>query len=458
LLLASAEHAQAANPPGHDAGDPPRNYHVEPRSYGTRVESEPPPYVRTLSDTGVEALRSMNWLDVGLDFRARLEHHENDFARPSDARDSPLLVRTRAYLGLRDVIDPLRFAVEIEDARRFHGKFPLDDKDVNVVEPIQLLGELYFNRAFGEDLPLSVRLGRMAFEQVDRRLVARNNWRNTTNTFQGARAVVGRQRGPVQIDAFALQPLERRLYELDRTQRGQLFFGVVVNIRLWSPHVSLQPYYFSVKQLPREGATEREIHSSALRAHGLIGDTGFDYDADGSMQFGENKDLTHRAFGFAGELGYTVRSLWSMRISAAYAHATGDKDPGDLRSGRFDRMFGFARPFSNNLYFSWENLRAARTRIEIKPHPILRADAGYGAYWLDSATDRWNAPSLRDPTGSSGRFLGHELDVQLRAQLLSRIDLSAGYAFFASGEFPVNLGRARSTHFTYLELLVRAFQ
>lgn len=455
-----AEHPESTLPDGDAAPDAiprPRNYHVAPRSFGTRVESEPPPYVRTLSDTEFEALRAVDWLDVGLDFRSRFEYHENDFTRPVDARDFPVLVRTRAYLGLRRVIDPLQFAVEIEDARRYNGSFPLDDKDVNVVEPIQLFGELYFDRAFGVDLPLSVRLGRMAFEQVDRRLVARNGWRNTTNTFQGARVVIGRQSSPVQIDAFALQPLERRLYQLDRPQSGQWFFGVVTNIRLWSPHVTFQPYYFSVRQLPREGATEREIHSPALRAYGLIGDTGLDYDASGVVQFGENQGLAHQAFGFTGELGYTARPLWNMRLSATYAHATGDRDPDDQTSGRLDRMFGFARPFSNNIYFSWENLRAAKARIEIEPHSVLRADAGYGAYWLDSPTDRWNAPSLRDPTGASGRFLGHELDVRLSARILPQVNLSAGYAFFASGEFPINQGRARSTHFTYLELIVRAF-
>jgi hypothetical protein len=445
LFAASVASAQATEPP-------------EPaRSYGTKLESEPPSYVHTLSETQYGKLRDVDWLDVGLDFRLRFEHHENDFTRPIDARDLPFLVRTRAYLGIRNVIDPLRFAVEIEDARRYNGTFPLDDRDVNVLEPIQLLGELYFDRAFGEDLPLSVRLGRMAFEQVDRRLVARNNWRNTTNTFQGGRVVVGRRSSPVQVDAFALQPLERRLYEFDRPDSGRWFFGIVTDVRLWSPHVVLQPYYLALKQLPREGVTEREIHSPALRAYGLIGATGLDYDASGVVQFGQDGGRTHRAFGFTGEVGYTAQALRNMRISATYAHATGDRDPDDDKSGRLDRVFGFARPFSNNIYFQWENLRAVKSRIEIEPHPKFRADAGYGAYWLDSPTDRWNAPSLRDPTGQSGRFLGHEVDVQLRARLLPQLDLSAGYAFFASGEFPINLGRARSTHFTYIELTVRAF-
>ena len=219
----------------------------------------------------------------------------------------------------------------------------------------------------------------------------------------------------------------------------------------------LEPYYFVSKQLAREGVAEREIHSPALRVHGLVGDTGCDYDAHGVVQLGQNQGLVHRAFGFTGELGYTMEALWNLRISGSYGHATGDRDHDDARSGRLDRMFGFARPFSNNLYVQWENLRAVKARIEVEPHRRLRAGAGAGAYWLDSPTDRWNAPGLRDPTGQSGRFLGHELDLQLRGRLLSRLDLNAGYAFFLSGEFPRSSGRAASTHFAYLELLVRAF-
>lgn len=426
------------------------------RSNGTRPEPEPPPYARTPGAIGLDVFRGLDWLDVGLDFRSRLEFHDNDFARKVEARELPLLVRVRAFLGVKRVLDPLRFTVELEDARRYNGAFPLDDRDVNVVEPIQLYGELYFGEAAGAALPVSVRLGRMAFELVDRRLVARNNWRNTTNTFQGGRAVIGDARSAVHLDVFALQPLQRLLYELDQPVPGQGFFGAVATLRPWAPWVTVQPYWLAVTQAARAGAVERELHSPALRAFGLFGDTGLDFDVSTVAQFGRDGPRAHLAFGAVGELGFTVPSLWNARASATWVYATGDRDPNDAWSGRLDRLFGFARPFSNNLTFGWENLHAGKTWLEVKPHARVSAAVGYGAYWLASATDRWNAPGLRDPTGQSGTFLGHEVDVQLRTTVLPVVDVNVGYAFFTPGEFPRNLGRRLDTHFLYVELNVRA--
>jgi len=435
----------------------PKRYDVGSRSYGTTPENEPPSYVRRLSAIMVKVFHHVDWLDVGLEQRFRFEYHENDFTRNIDAQDMPLLLRTRAYVGLTKALDPFRFVVEVQDSRRGNSQFAKDDRDVNLVEPIQLYGALYFDKAFGTTLPISIRAGRMAFEQVDRRLVARNNWRNTTNTFQGGRIVWGRPSDPVQVDLFALQPLERQLDELDRAREGLWFFGVVANVRIASPHVVLQPYYFVSKQLPRDGVNESEVHAPALRGYGLISNTGFDYDASVVLQFGNSQGLEHRAFGFTAEVGYTVKLPRKMRLSASYAHATGDRDPDDGRNQRFDRMFGFARPFSNNLYFQWENLRTPKVRFEVEPHSRFRLDAGYGAFWLDSPTDRWNNPGLRDKTGASGQFIGQEADVQTRLKVFPQVDVNVGYGFFAPGEFPRNLGRSRNTHFTYIEFILRAF-
>lgn len=62
-----------------------RNYYVEPRSYGTRRDTEPPRYVRRLDKTGIERAtdrwrnaelrdptgRSGNWVGQEFDIRSR---------------------------------------------------------------------------------------------------------------------------------------------------------------------------------------------------------------------------------------------------------------------------------------------------------------------------------------------------------------------------------------------------
>ena len=56
-----------------------------------------------------------------------------------------------------------------------------------------------WKNAFGKDdlknnRPLIIRGGRMAFEFLDRRLIASNQWRNTTNNFFGVMSSIGQDK------------------------------------------------------------------------------------------------------------------------------------------------------------------------------------------------------------------------------------------------------------------------
>lgn len=144
-------------------------------------EPDPPAYVRNLSKTQFEQFRDVEWLDVGLDFRTRYEYRENDYRFWKDTstgtavnkyRDDPdnlWLLRTRAYVGVKDILDPLRFAVEFEDARSYNGLYEKTDADVNEFELIQGYAELYFKNALGYNRPISLRAGRQSLELLDRR-------------------------------------------------------------------------------------------------------------------------------------------------------------------------------------------------------------------------------------------------------------------------------------------------
>ncbi|MDZ4149760.1 MAG: hypothetical protein U1E01_01570, partial [Methylicorpusculum sp.] len=121
LLIVAALPAQA------------EDYYAKTRGYRVEPDPDPPAYVRSLSRTQFEQFRDVDWLDVGLDFRTRYEYRENDYrpwvdtssgSRVSKYRDAPdnlWLLRTRAYLSVHDILDPFRFAVEMEDARSYNG-------------------------------------------------------------------------------------------------------------------------------------------------------------------------------------------------------------------------------------------------------------------------------------------------------------------------------------------------
>lgn len=448
-------------------------YYVERKSYGTGRETEPPRYVKQLNKTwlkDIAGLENVDWLDIGLDYRFRYETRDNDFRRKSDTIDEPILLRTRGYVAIKDILDPLRFTLEVEDARRNHSQFSreFDTRDVNYAEPIQAYLELFFKETplgkddLGNNRPISIKAGRQAFEYTDRRLLARNEWRNTTNNFQGVRATIGQKKNDWQLDLLALKPVQRFTNQLDEVDHAQDFFGVIGDWRRWSEYVTLQPYYYLLKQEGSEvkydangkdaaanTKIDREIHTAGLRAYSVIGNTGWDYDVSYVKQWGNQDrlsnsgafiaELDHDAYAYNAELGYSFNHAWKPRLSAFYGFASGDKNPTDGKNHRFERLFGFARPWSNDDYFQMENISAPKVRAEFEPQlswlPGLKVDAGYSWYRLDSDRDRWNGAGLRDNTGQSGKDVGEEFDVRLRFPINKQISANIGYAHFWAGDF-----------------------
>ncbi|HYD49615.1 MAG TPA: alginate export family protein [Terriglobales bacterium] len=450
---------EAAKP----AAPPPAatSYYREAGSYSTKRETVPPAYVRNASKIGIDALKDFTWLDIGLDHRTRYELREDDYRRPVAKTDHPFLLRHRAYLGIRNILDPFRFVVEVEDARRENGDFPRDNRDVNEFEPIQLIGELHFTKLLPSDprgnaRPVSLRGGRMWFEKLDRRLIGNNPWRNTTNTFQGIHFDIGQDANDWQVEIIAAQPLDRLLYDFDEAVKGQWFYAAIGHWRGWSDIVTIEPYYLMLHQQPKEGRARREIHSPAVRLYGPIGKTRADYDLNFVYQTGRDAGRDHSAFGSAAEIGYTLDHPAKPRASVFYGYASGDKDPNDGENERFERFYGFGRPWSASDYFIWENVHAPKIRFEITPIKDLRIDAGFGGYWLASKKDRWVNANLRDPQGDSGSFIGHELDIRARYPINRFIDTAVGYSHFHPGSWTKRVGRDNPSDFFYLEISLNA--
>jgi hypothetical protein len=438
------------------------SYYEKARSYSTDPDPDLPRYVKGAAETGIEGWEGIDWLDVGVDYRFRFEYRDDDIRRPVAGLDLPLLHRTRAYLGLHDALDPFRFAVELEDARRANGNFPYDDRDVNEFALIRLQGELYFADwlpadPLGNSRPLSLRYGIQNFEFLDRRLLGNNQWRNTTNTFIGFRGAIGQQANDWQLDLLSVQPLRRDLYGWDRPVEGRRVHGAIGHWRRWSEIATLQPFYLNLTQSENPSTAAREVHAPGLRAYGLFGETGFDFDLAGVKQFGENAARSVDAGAATFELGYTLDAPWKPRISAFHGIATGDADLDDLVDNRFERFYGFARPWSANDYLVFENIRSTQLRLEFAPSKDLRFDLGYGWRELESARDRYLPGAVVDPTGRSGRKLGDEFDFRARWRINERLGAILGYAFFRDGAFVSNAIRPGDTDFAYLELSYSLF-
>jgi len=442
---------------------PKPTYYRAAKSYATACDPDPPKYARHASDTGWDSLKNVAWLDIGLDYRFRYEYRDDDIRRAQAVQDEPMLHRTRAYLGIHEALDPFRFAIELQDGRRHNSNYELDTRDVNEFEIIRAYGELYFESAFGHDglghpRPLSMRYGIHNFEFLDRRLLSNNQWRNTANTFQGFHGTLGQMANDWQIDLLAVQPLSRSKYEWDRPTEQLWMYGVIGHWRRWSDIITLEPFYLALNQSAHGAVAERLVHSPGLRGYGVIGSTGFDYDFDLIYQFGRNGASDVQAYGGNIEVGYSFDHEWKPRFSLFYGYASGDQNPNDNQDNRFERFFGFGRPWSANDYIVYENISAPKLRLELTPTKKLRMDLGYSWYWLASDQDRLSsANNARDRTGRSGGFIGHEFDIRARYQINSKVEAIIGYAHFTPGNFTANTVRNQDTDFAYLEISINAF-
>ncbi len=490
-------------------------YYVERKSYGTGKETDPPRYVKQANKTWLKDFDSFldtNWLDLGLEQRFRYEYRDNDFRRRdqtedkrgSQTLDEPILLRTRAYIGIKNILDPFRFALEIQDSRQNLGGYihEVETRDTNDLHILQGYLELNFKETFlgkdplGNDRPIWIRAGRHAWEAGDRRLIARNEWRNTTNNFYGLRANIGDKKNDWQLELHAVNPVQRFRDADDKTDKSQDFYGAILNYRGWSDIVTFEPSYFLFKQdgdkvkFNANGEVQgdankidREIHIGVLRAYGVIPATQFDFDGSYNKQWGkvqrlvnsEKIEVDHDAHAYNFEIGYNVKHPWKPRVSSFYGLATGDKTPQGIDTTpmeRFERLFGFARPWSNDDYIQMENIRTNKVRLEFDPKisflDNVKVDTGFSWYRLDSATDRWNAGGdVRDATGGSGRDLGKEYDLRVRFPINQYASLNLGYAYFWGGDFvtsPVTFrsvtgsgNRSSESEFFYTELTLLGF-
>lgn len=447
-----------ATAPKSDAKEQPAK---KPAPYQTkgvdkRVKPDLPSYAKQLNEYGWAGTEKIDWFDFGLEHRTRYEHRDDDPRRPDFEEDDQFLMRSRAYMGVKKILDPLRLGVEFQDSRQFNSDWPETNRDVDENDFLQAFGELYFKDALGKDQPLALRAGRMTLEYTDRQNIARGNWGNTVNAFDGFRLRLGEMNSDWQFDFFAAQPVERRMRQPDRADEERWVYGLVGAWRKWNQYITLEPYYFILTDNRKDPAViDREIHTTGLRVFGPIAGTNFDYDLDGAFQFGEDGQRRQRAQATSAELGYTFENSWKPRLSGVTILATGDRDPNDNFSERFFRMYDSAHHHSAWDLWTWQNVISPRVRLELQPTQKLKFDTSYAAFWLASDSDAWVVPNRRDPTGQSGNFVGQEVDMRLRYQLDPRVEIEIGYVHFFAGPFVDNTGPSDDADFFYVSTTLK---
>jgi len=132
---------------------------------------------------------------------------------------------------------------------------------------------------------------------------------------------------------------------------------------------------------------------------------------------GDLTDLDVSAWFLHAEVGFSPKGGWKPRVAALFDAASGDQGKAG-RLGRFDTLYG-ARRFDfgpTALYGALQrtNIVSPGLRLEVAPDKRTDVMVSYRALWLENPRDAFATTGVRDATGASGRFAGHQAEARLR--------------------------------------------
>ena len=403
-----------------------------------------------------QAVGDPEGLTLSGSIRVRYETLANQF-RPGLDENSDIVV-LRTTLAAQYDTGPVRIAAELIDARAYSAdrNGSAGTGEVNAVELVQAYLGFDLGDALGRGTDATLDVGRFTMDLGSRRLVSRNNFRNTTNAFAGARF---QWQGPDKsaFTAFYTLPLVREpadkdaildnAVEWDRESFDFTFWGGFGSLPL-GDDTTLEAYFYALDEddSPKLATRNRHLYTPGLRIFSKPAAGQWDYEFEAAYQFGHVRESTAAqaakrdvsSYTMHAEVGYRFDAAWSPRLSLEYDRASGDKRGG--RYGRFDNLFGSRRsdfgPTSTFGALGRSNISSLGLRLEFAPDKRWDGFLHYNANWLDSASDSFATTGVRDPNGASGRFAGHELEARVRYWLLPDIlRMDVGGAVLINGGF-----------------------
>jgi hypothetical protein len=387
------------------------------------------------------------WLHLRGEFRARAEGFTGGgFADNSDAY---WMDRFR----LNATVTPtksMKFVVQVQDARAF-------DKTTGS-RAVPLRDTLDLRMAYGEfGSTSSIRVGRQELVFGEQRLLGHVGWLNTARSFDGARVTL--KRNGLQLDAFAASVVAIRPDAFDKSGYGNGLYGAYLSTTTIVPKQTLEPYFLwrqsrgSAVELG--GAADLHQVTTGVRMAGKL-PSAFDYSTETAFQAGSVGADDVRAWASHWLVGKMLTGVSaSPRFFGEYNYASGDANRTDGTRGTFDQLY----PTGHDKYgladqVGWRNIHHARAGIELKPSATWGVNGGYHSWWLASVTDALysagGAVVARSATGTAGRHVGQEVDIQAAYNYSPQLQIGVGYAYLIPGEFLTNTTPGRAYSYPYL--------
>jgi hypothetical protein len=367
-----------------------------------------------------------------------------------DPQDDLVSVRTTLFAEYD--FGALRVGGELFDSRAYDGEAgsAIGTGEVNTLELVQAYVALDAKEPFGPKTQATVQAGRFTLNLGSRRLVAADDYRNTTNGYTGLRVDARLPQGWGATGIYTL-PQVRLPDDLPAILDNETAFDeesfdlVLWGGYLWrtvAPGLMVEGGFFALEEddAPGRPTRNRDLKTGSLRVIRDPKPGRLDFEVEAIRQWGDVRaSLAATAprlevsAGFLHlEAGYQFRDPAKTRLALEYDYASGDDS--EAKFGRFDTLFGMRRAdlAPAGIYAAIGRTNLEALRLEATPSPKLDYFLTWRALRAASATDSFSTTGVRDPSGRSGRFAGHQLDGRVRYWLAKdqvRLELNGALLF-----------------------------
>ena len=418
--------------------------------------------------------RAMNlpdWVDLGIENRTRFESYDHPWRSTQKIgggrTDSQMALRSRVRFGLGD--GPLRFLFEGQDSREYWnnktGDF-VNNTTVNEWDILQLFGSWTVDNVLGSGLRTDLHFGRMTLDFGSRRYVARNDFRNTTNAFDGFHWQIANA-NRWRFRTFIVEPVIRDEVKLDEQNNKFLFWGAYLE-NLQIPWLKMNIFYYGLNDQRQQNVNlHRTYGTYGLRIFKPPAVSEFDYELEGAIQVGHLGQVDHFAYNPHAQVGYTLNLPWTPRFLVQYTYASGTRTPGGSQNGTFDPLFG-ARRFDlmpTGIFgpFLRSNISSPGWRLMVKPAKSVTMSIKQRFWYLAQGSAVNVGIGLQDSTGGAGNYLGQDLEARVQWQVSQNLDFDVGYDHWFKGSYfdrlpaSANLpaGGNKDTDYFYVSMRVR---
>ena len=418
------------------------------------------------------AMNLPDWVDLGIENRTRFESYDHPWRTSQSigdgSTDSQIALRSRLRLGLGGN-GPFRFLFEGQDARSYLDRERGDFRDtttVNEYDILQLLGSFTADNVGGSGLRTDLHVGRMTMDVGRRRLIARNEMRNTVNAFDGVHWQIGKDKA-WRFRTFFVEPVIRHDVSLDEQSSKSIFWGTYLESR-HIPWLQMDVYYLGLNDKRVANVTSHRTYSTVgFRLYKDPKPGEMDYELESAWQTGTRGATDHFAHFQHLDLGYMFDVPWSPRFVIHYDYASGDRKPGDSQDEGFDTLFGARRfeytPTGTFGPFSRTNLSSPGWRTIVTPAKGWTIQLKQRFWYLAQNKDSFGSSGLRDSTGGSGNNLGHDVELRVQWAVSSNMDFDVGYDHWFKGSYfdrlPASAGLPaggnKDTDYFYVQMRVR---